>query len=313
MSRRKPSLFHGLLPVYKKAGPTSHDVVDIARRALGERRVGHTGTLDPMAEGLLLLCVGRATRLQQYLLKWNKTYLAKIRLGWSTETYDAEGDRMAPEGDPPLLSPADINELELEFSGELDQCPPAYSAKKVGGRKMYELARSGQPVTPKAKRVKVHDIHLTQPDANDLLLEVTVSSGFYVRSLAHDVGTKLGCGGHLRRLERTRIGPYESATAMAQSALEAVSSPEAVIDGPHWVPLEKIPLPFADVEINSTAAERFVHGQPIVVFRAGDEPLEAEDHVAVRTAGRFLGVGEVQNVLARGRTLNVRPTLVLAE
>ena len=313
MRRRKPSRFHGLLPVYKKAGPTSHDIVDLARQALGERRVGHTGTLDPMAEGLLLLCVGRATRLQQYLLRWRKTYFARIHLGWSTDTYDVEGERTAPQGVPPILSAADIAELELSFCGELDQYPPAYSAKKVGGRRLYELARSGQSVTPKSKRVLVHDIHLPHMAAHDLLIEVTVASGFYVRSLAHDLGSRLGCGGHLRRLERTLIGPFKSSDAMAQSALEDAASPEAVIEGPHWVPLDRIPLPFADVQVNPTAAERFVHGQQVVIFRSAEEPLEAECVVAVRAGGRLLGVGEVQNVLARGRTVSNRPTLVLAE
>jgi tRNA pseudouridine55 synthase len=313
MSRRRPSRFHGLLPVDKKAGPTSHDVVDLVRRALDERRVGHTGTLDPMAEGLLLMCIGRATRLQQFLLLWSKTYVARVRLGWSTDTYDAEGERTGPEADPPTLSEADIAELEAAFSGELEQSPPAYSAKKVGGKKLYELARSGEPVRPTPKKVTVHGLHLTQPRADELLVEATVSSGFYVRSLAHDIGVRLGCGGHLRRLERTRIGPFDSSGALPQSALEDAASPHDVVEAPQWVPLERIPLPFPDVQVNSTAADRFAHGQQVVLFRSGEEPLEVSSRVAVRCGSRLLGVGEVLNVLARGRTVNVKPALVLGE
>ena len=129
MSRRRPSHWNGLLPVFKKTGPTSHDIVDIARRGLKERRIGHTGTLDPMAEGLLLLCVGRATRLPQYLLKWDKAYRGRVRLGWATDTYDAEGERVGDTQQTETLSPGQISELEERFSGRFEQMPPAYSAK----------------------------------------------------------------------------------------------------------------------------------------------------------------------------------------
>jgi tRNA pseudouridine55 synthase len=124
MSRRRPARFHGLLPVFKKAGPTSHDVVDMARKALGERRIGHTGTLDPMAEGLLLLCVGQATRLQQYLLRWDKTYRGEVKLGHATTTYDGEGEVQEPTGPPPKLDRATLDGLEPQFRGEIEQVPP---------------------------------------------------------------------------------------------------------------------------------------------------------------------------------------------
>ena len=127
MGRRRPSRFHGLLPVAKLSGPTSHDVVDMARKALKERRIGHTGTLDPMAEGLLLLCVGQATRLQQFLLEWDKTYLGTVQLGHATTTYDAEGEPKEPRGEVPDLGPGDLAELEQRFSGTIDQIPPPYS------------------------------------------------------------------------------------------------------------------------------------------------------------------------------------------
>ena len=121
MSRRRPARYHGLLPVYKKAGPTSHDVVDMARKALGERRIGHTGTLDPLAEGLLLLCVGQATRLQQFLLLWDKDYEGEIRLGWATTTYDSEGEATDPRGEPPTLDPTAVEALAARFRGEIEQ------------------------------------------------------------------------------------------------------------------------------------------------------------------------------------------------
>lgn len=311
MARRKPSRWHGLLPVWKKTGPTSHDVVDLARHALGERRIGHTGTLDPMAEGLLLLCVGKATRLQQYLLQWKKSYLGKIRLGWATDTYDAEGERSGDKVEPPTLTAEQLRTLEARFSGVIDQTPPSYSAKKVHGKKLYELARTGQEVLVEPKKVEVHGLELRQTAPDELQVEVTVSSGFYVRSLAHDVGEALACGGHLRGLVRTSIGPFELDQTIAQDDLETTNEPQSIIDGAFWIPMSDIPLPFPSVDLNPTAADRFVHGQEVIVFWSGDEPLTATMPVSVRHSEGLLGIGQVKNVLARGRSVSVRPTLVL--
>lgn len=312
MSRRRPARFHGLLPVFKKAGPTSHDVVDMARKALRERRIGHTGTLDPMAEGLLLLCVGQATRLQQFLLRWDKTYHGEAKLGWATTTYDGEGEVQDPQGEPPQIDRETLDRLETKFSGEIQQVPPPYSAKKVAGKKLYELARSGEQVTPEPKTVAVHNLSLRMEGPDLLSLEATTSTGFYVRSLAHDIGVELGCGAHLHHLHRVAIGPYRVADAIDQEALERTESEEEIIGGRSWVPLEKIALPFPEVILNSGAAERFIHGQEVVVFRTGADELETESKVVVRgSANRLLGVGTVRTVLARGRTLNIAPSMVL--
>lgn len=313
MSPRRPSRWHGLLPVSKRPGPTSHDIVDLARRALGERRIGHTGTLDPMAEGLLLLCVGNATRLQQYLLEWDKTYLGRVRLGQATTTYDAEGEPTGPASPPPTIGPEQLELAASCFTGVIEQQPPPYSAKKVAGRKLYELAREGEPVTVEAKSVVVHHlaVELAEPDA--LALEVTSSSGFYVRSLAHDLGAHFGCGGHLEHLERTRIGPYRLADALPQEALESVASAQEILSGPSWVAMDRIELPFPRIELNPSAAERFVHGQEVIVFRAASDPIVPGDRIAVHSqTGPLLGIGSVQTVLARGRTLAVHPATVVA-
>lgn len=312
MSRRRPSRFHGLLPVFKKAGPTSHDVVDMARKALGERRIGHTGTLDPMAEGLLLLCVGQATRLQQYLLLWDKTYRGEIKLGHATTTYDGEGEAQEPTANPPELDRATLDGLASQFRGEIEQVPPPYSAKKVAGKKLYELARSGEKVTPEPKTVMVHHLELEAAPPDRLLVEATTSSGFYVRSLAHDIGAGLRCGGYLQHLLRTAIGPYAADRALSQEALQAAKSAEEVIDGEAWIPLDKVALPLTEIELNSTAANRFVHGQEVVVFKTGVEDLTPDSNVMIRSSeNRLLGIGTVRAVLARGRTLNITPSMVL--
>ena len=312
MSRRRPSRIHGLLPVFKKAGPTSHDVVDMARKALNERRIGHTGTLDPMAEGLLLLCVGQATRLQQYLLQWEKTYQGQIQLGRATTTYDAEGEDQDPRGGVPELDQRTLDRLEARFAGEIQQVPPPYSAKKIAGKKLYELARRGEKVTLEPRTVTVHQLALHSESPEILSVVATTSTGFYVRSLAHDIGVDLGCGGHLHHLHRQAIGPYTADNALDQEALQSVEDPEEITGGDYWIPLENIALPFPEIDLNSSAAERFIHGQDVVVFKPGIEGLQTESKVVVRGAeNRLLGIGSVRAVLARGRTINIAPSMVI--
>lgn len=313
MSRRRRSHYHGLLPIFKEVGPTSHDVVDMARKALGERRIGHTGTLDPLAEGLLLLCIGQATRLQQYLLAWDKTYLGEVQLGRSTTTYDSEGEDHGPAGVPPQLDRTRLDGLEEQFRGEIQQVPPPYSAKKIAGKKMYELARSGESVTPEPKPVTVHEIALEVAGSDRLAVRARTSTGFYVRSLAHDIGVTLGCGGHLHRLHREAIGPYTVDCALTQAQLLASKGPEEIVDGPAWVPLEKVELPFPAVELNPAATQRFLHGQDVVVFQPRvEDGLAVDSRVVVRGPDKaLLGIGSVRGVLARGRTLNIAPAMVL--
>jgi tRNA pseudouridine55 synthase len=312
VSRRRSSQWHGLLLVDKRQGPTSHDVVDMARHALGERRIGHTGTLDPMAEGLLVLCVGQATRLQQFLVRWDKTYHGQIRLGQATTTYDREGEPANPRGVVPELDLTALAGLEARFSGEIAQTPPLYSAKKIGGKRMYELARSGQPAVAEPKTVTVHALSLERLDADLLGVTVTVSSGFYVRSLANDLGTDLGCGGYLDHLQRVSIGPFSIESAISQSLLETAEDPLAIVGHPAWTPIDRIALPFTELQLNRSASERFVHGQEVVVLRSGGGALAVNSEVTVRSPdGRLLGVGLVQSVLARGRTVGLRPAMVL--
>jgi len=312
VSHRRTSLRNGLLLVDKRPGPTSHDVVDMARRALHERRIGHTGTLDPTAEGLLVLCVGHATRFQQFLVRWEKTYHGQIRLGHATTTYDGEGEPADPRGAVPELDHDAMARLEALFSGELAQAPPPYSAKKIGGKRMYELARSGHPVVAEPKTVTVHALALQGIKPDLLGVQVTVSSGFYVRSLAHDLGTELGCGGYLDRLRRVSIGPYTVDDAIPQSLLESADDPELIVSQKGWIPIDRVTLPFAEVQLNRAACERFAHGQEVVVLRSGGGPLAVDNEVAVRSpGGQLLGVGLVQSVLARGRTVGIRPSMVL--
>jgi tRNA pseudouridine55 synthase len=299
----------GLLLVDKPTGPTSHDVVQAARRALGQRRIGHTGTLDPAATGLLVLCVGRATRLQQYLLAWEKTYVGEIQLGWATTTYDGEGEATGQRRPVPELGEARIMELRTRFSGELEQLPPPFSAKKAGGRKFYEMARAGEEVPRVTKRVRVHDLDLSAAE-DRLHFTVTCSSGTYARSLAHDIGEVLGCGGHLAALRRTRVGPWHVDQA---TAAEVLANRPRDVDPRSFVPLEKVRLPFPEVVLNPTAMDHFWHGQEVAV-RDVDGEFSPGGQVLVRDRrGGLAGIGVIVTFLPRARTVNVAPRMVLTK
>jgi tRNA pseudouridine55 synthase len=197
----------GLLLVDKPSGMTSHDAVDVVRRSLGTRKVGHAGTLDPMATGLLVLGVGRATRLLRYLGELPKTYVATGRLGEETDTLDADGEivRMAPVD----VSLAELERACASLVGESMQAPPAYSAVKVGGRRLYEAARRGEVLEARARPIRVDAFAVSAFDGRDLEALITCSGGTYVRVLVADVGRTLGCGAHLVRLRRTAIGSFQ--------------------------------------------------------------------------------------------------------
>lgn len=202
-----------LLLVDKPKGWTSFDVVNKIKHAIRRKfdlkkiKVGHSGTLDPMATGLLLVCTGSWTKELHHLLGLDKKYLAEITLGLETNTYDAEGEIVSKKDVPPIT----INDLEnilLKFKGEFEQVPPAFSAIKKEGKALYELARAGKEVKPDPRKVIVYNIEVIDFSNNKLTLDIHCGSGFYVRSLAHDIGEVIGCGAHLSALSRTMIGSY---------------------------------------------------------------------------------------------------------
>lgn len=218
----------GILLVDKPGGVTSHDVVARARRALGTRKIGHAGTLDPMATGLLILGVGPATRLLTFIVGLDKTYEATIRLGVSTDSDDADGVETARADATALgaIAPAAIDAGIAALRGEISQVPSTVSAIKVGGRRAYDLARAGEEVELRARTVTVSRFEVTgrRADAEAIDLDVVVdcSSGTYIRALARDLGAALGVGGHLTALRRTRIGPFEVADALHEITPDAV-------------------------------------------------------------------------------------------
>lgn len=214
----------GVLLVDKTAGPTSHDVVSRARRALGMRRIGHAGTLDPFATGLLLLCVGFATRLSGYFHLLPKSYLAELRLGMETDTHDATGEETAASGAWRNVARRELEETLEAQIGRLRQRPPAYSAKKVAGRRAHEAARRGERLELDPVEVRVHSLELLAFRPPVATVRAVVSAGTYIRALARDVGRRLGCGAHLSGLRRTAVGPFRVEEALPEGGLESASA-----------------------------------------------------------------------------------------
>jgi tRNA pseudouridine55 synthase len=254
----------GVLLIDKPAGPTSHDVVARMRRATGEPSIGHTGTLDPRATGLLPLVLGRATRLASLLTGADKTYEAAIHLGVATDTDDADGKPIGPAAAVDLDDAAIDRALE-RFRGSFDQRPPAHSAKKIAGRKAYDLARRAKPVSLAPVPVIVHRLERTGRDGPLLHVSVTATSGFYVRALARDLGEMLGCGAHLQALRRTRSGQFDVDRAIPLGEAER---PGADLSARLVSPADALPeLP--DVTVTDAGLRRATHGNAL-----GPEHLE---------------------------------------
>ncbi len=198
---------NGLLVIDKPGGVTSHDVVATLRRITAEQSIGHLGTLDPMATGVLPLLLGRFTRLAQYFSAAEKTYTGSIRFGFATDTYDAEGEPTGPVHQPEL-SLERVRDAAARFHGEIQQLPPPFSAKKIAGVPAYKLARAGKPVELKPATIRIVRFEILSLDSSDARFEMSVSAGGYVRSVAHELGQQLGCGAHLATLRRTQAGPF---------------------------------------------------------------------------------------------------------
>ena len=289
-----PEALNGVLAIDKPVGPSSHDAVAMARRALGTRRIGHTGTLDPFASGLLLLCVGSATRIAEYLTARPKTYQAVMRLGAATDTDDRTG-RVVAEADGWRALGADAVRAALASqAGRRLQRPPAYSAKQVDGERLYARARRGEPVQPKPVEVEVLAISLTAWEPPDASFEVTCSSGTYIRAIARDVGAELETYGHLVALRRTAIGEARVEVAVALDQLAAHGLQQPLI--PALQALAGMPA----VRVDDAEAADLRHGRAIAA------PADAPSGiVAVDWAGELLAIAEAVD----GR---LRPRKVLA-
>jgi tRNA pseudouridine55 synthase len=327
----------GVLVIDKPAGMTSHDVVDEVRRILHVRRVGHTGTLDPFATGVLVILVGRATRLAQFLSGVEKEYEAVIRLGYATDTGDVTGKRIedfsagstgetqsGPTRGQTGMSVLPWSREQIEAAlaslrGELDQVPPMYSAKKQGGRKLYELARRGEAVERKPVRVCIHKFEATKPTGDllkdnldgtfDFEVRVECSSGTYVRTLAEDFGKRLHVGAHVAELRRTRVGDFEINQGQTLAELKVSVAEEAL--GKIMLPVEAALGRFPFMDLADGDVRRVQNGMPVRMAEAkGSEWSEWSDGERVRLRderGQLIAVAEFDAASA-----SLRPSVVIA-
>ncbi|HEY2321931.1 MAG TPA: tRNA pseudouridine(55) synthase TruB [Thermoanaerobaculia bacterium] len=301
--------FDGILLVDKKTGITSHDVVDKVRRRIGVKKAGHTGTLDPLATGLLILCIGKATRLQAYLMGMEKTYEGTMQFGWATDSYDAAGEP-AGEAKEASVEHIDFEPLLARFRGQIEQMPPAFSAKKIDGVRAYEMARKGQEVKLTPKQVTIYEYEITGVRGSTAQFRVRSSAGTYVRSLAHDLGIAAGVPAHLKELRRTAIGNFRVDDAIAFEALDA-SAPDAILAPPQYQPLSDIDLPLEKIRIDWPQQAKLMSGQSFIL--TPPVPLHVADLIALGNPhDQLVAIAEVLNVLREGGPVEVKPKVVLA-
>lgn len=283
----------GVLPVDKPVGPTSHDAVAMVRRALRTRQVGHTGTLDPFASGLLLVCVGPSTRLAEYFAPLSKTYVATMRLGEATNTDDHTGEVISTSDAWREVTREVVEAALAEQVGDVLQVPPAFSAKKVDGQRMYDVARRGGEVDLPPVPVTVYGIRVISADLPDVVFEVECGNGTYIRAIARDVGAALGVGGHLRALRRTQIGPHDVERAVPIDQLGDAERVAAAMIAPADA-LAHLPRVVADARGETDVR----HGRTL----SAPDGLRVTGPVAVvSAAGELLAVGESAEGVVRPR------------
>lgn len=307
----------GVLIIDKPAGVTSHDVVARTRHILRERRIGHTGTLDPFATGVLVILVGKATRLAQFLGEVDKEYEAIIRLGYSTDTGDRTGKPLPGPASQPHHWTEDAIEAALKsLRGNIEQIPPMYSAKKVQGKKLYELARRGETVERKPVHVCIHEFEAIQPDGQlikdnldgtfDFQARVSCSSGTYVRTLAEDFGKRLYVGAHLAELRRTRVGDFQVTQAITLDQLQIHLGEESL--GSVMLPLNAALSRLSFVHLSAEDVRRANHGREVAV--AGYDWADGENVKMFDARQQLIAVGRYD---AGAKSLHPRVVLAGSE
>lgn len=269
----------GVLLINKPVGSTSHDVVRQVRKLFQIRKVGHAGTLDPFATGLLLVCLGEATKIVRFFVEQPKEYVAEMKLGEATDTQDCTG-RVKEYREIPLKAQENIPMIFARFSGEISQIPPMYSAKRLQGQHLYELARTGDIVERAAQKVMIYELEILEQALPSLRFRVVCSKGTYIRTLAHDIGLALGCGAHLTALTRTRIGHFsvQDAFSLEQLAqLTQLSDRERCL-----IPINQALFFLPAIELDETASCRLAHGGRVAVpetYAALFEPIEGQNQI----------------------------------
>lgn len=290
-------MINGILNIYKEKGYTSHDVVACLRGIVGQKKIGHTGTLDPDAEGVLPVCLGRATKVCDMLTDKDKTYEAVLLLGRTTDTQDISG-KVRNECAEEILSALDedrVTECIRGFVGEYDQIPPMYSALKVGGKKLYELAREGKTVERKSRKVTIRSIRIKEICLPRVCMEVECSKGTYIRTLCHDIGERLGVGGCMESLLRTRVGRFSLEESVRLEQVEKTVEKDGLLE--LLIPLDQVFSDLSAVAVRDRYASLAYNGNPLGIGQiqsaASGEKTEFADKERLRVydlSGRFIGV-----------------------
>ncbi|EPC00102.1 hypothetical protein L861_08020 [Litchfieldella anticariensis FP35 = DSM 16096] len=291
MARRRRGLpVNGVLLLDKPQGVSSNQALQRVRRLYQAQKAGHTGTLDPMATGLLPVCFGEATKFSSHLIEADKVYRTRARLGEVTDTGDAEG-QVLERLPVPRLDEADLQGVLSRFRGEIEQVPPMYSALKHQGRPLYELAREGKTIERAVRRVKVYDTRLLSHCDNDFEFEVSCSKGTYIRTLAEDIGRDLGCGAHITALRRLRTGPFDASGMHTVESLEAL--PDQAAREALLLPMDVLVAHLPVITVEDAQAERLLHGQPA---RADTDGLEPDSLARLYCDEAFMGLATVKAV-----------------
>ena len=294
---------NGLLVIDKPGGITSHDVVNRLRKITGERSIGHLGTLDPMATGVLPLLVGKFTRLAQFFSAAQKSYTGSIRFGFATDTYDAEGEPAGPDVWPEVARSMTLDRVRVaaaRFHGEIEQMPPAFSAKKVAGQPAYKLAREGKSVELKTARVCIESFQIVAMDGAEASFQMEISAGGYVRAVAHELGRELGCGAHLSQLRRTQAGVFTLREAHTLEDLEAIRADVAALESACVHPRLLLP------EMPSVTADDHVLGR---LRNGGQANLPEFSQASLVKV--FAGRRELAGIAKRVAGTLFQPTVVL--
>lgn len=286
----------GILNINKPAGMTSFDVVTRVKRLTGQRHSGHAGTLDPQATGVLPICLGQATRVVEYLFNETKTYRAVLRIGITTDTYDSTG-KVIMEKDASPINREQIEEALKSFQGNITQTPPMYSALKHNGQPLYKLARTGIEVERKSRPVRIDSLQILDWQSPLLTLDIVCGKGTYIRSLAHDLGQKLGCGANMQDLTRLRVGPFK-----IEESLNLLQMEEIAKSGdwqPYLFPIDYVLMDFPVLVVNEEQRCSLIHGSPVSLsLRANPPTTSMEDKQICRVYtedGSFLGMVRYQS------------------
>jgi tRNA pseudouridine55 synthase len=277
---------NGLLIINKQKGFTSHDVVNVIRKKLNTKKVGHTGTLDPNATGVLPILIGKGTKISKYLMEHDKTYIATIKLGEKTDTGDSEGQVIEEKSIPKDLRKEDINDVLQNFFGKQKQVPPMYSAIKINGKKLYEYAREGKEVKLEAREIEIYKIELLEYQNNKIKFEVECSKGTYIRTLCEDIAKKLGTVGYMEELQRTKVNNFriEDSILLDDITLENAEK--------NMIKIEEVFKEKETIELDNKKLELFLNGVKLTYSLS-------EDIYRIYNNEHFIGIGILKNGLLK--------------